>query len=174
MGKRLTSRFVNGILAIAIAAFFAVHGVLGAISGFVDIPRNAAWIVWAGVVMVGAHVLASIVTSREQLTDPARPPSARKKRHLALKWATGTALAVAAAIHIAIMRTTGETLTGGGNAGLASLLALIALLAIHSCVGVRSLLKDIGADRGCKNVVRAALCAIAAALAIACIAAFAL
>lgn len=169
MGKKPTARFVNGVLAIAIAAFFAVHGIFGAVSAFVDIPRGLAWLVWAGVVVVGVHVLASVVTSYQQMADKERPPSPRKKRHLVLKWATGGALAAAAAMHIVDMQMAGGSLEGAGATGLVTLLALIAFVAVHVCVGARSLLKDIGADRNRKNIVRIATCAVCAAIAIACI-----
>ena len=171
MRKRPTARYVNGILAIVIVAFFAVHGALGAASGFFPLTRTFAWLVWVGIAIVCVHIVASIVTSRQQLTDREHPPSTRKKRHLALKWVTGVVLAAAVIAHIVVMRTTGETLTGAGIGGLVGLIALIALLAAHTCIGVRSLLKDIGADRERKTAARIAVCTVAAAIAIACIAA---
>ena len=169
MRKKPTARFINGVLAIAIIAFFAVHGIFGAVSAFVDIPRNLAWLVWAGVVVAGAHVLASVVTSYQQMADKERPPSPRKKRHLMLKWATGALLAIAAAMHIADMQAAGGSLEAMGATGLITLLALIAFVIIHACVGVRSLLKDIGADRNRKTAVRVAVCAVFAAIAVACL-----
>jgi len=67
------------------------------------------------------------------------------------------------------MQMAGGSLEGAGATGLVTLLALIAFVAVHICVGARSLLKDIGADRNRKNIVRIATCAVCAAIAIACI-----
>ena len=169
MGKRPTTRFVNGILAIVIVVFFAVHGALGAASGFFELPNSFAWLVWVGIAIVCAHVIASVITSRQQLNDAQHPPSTRKRRHLALKWVTGIALAAAVAAHIVTMRTTGETLIGAGIGGMLVIIVLVALLAAHTCIGIRSLLKDVGADRGWKTAVRVVVCTVAAAIAIACI-----
>ena len=171
MRKPRDIRFVNGILALAAIVLFALHGVLGAISGFVDIPRSFAWLVWVGVGLIAVHVIGSIATSRQQLGDKERPPSLRKKRHLALKWVTGGALVVAAAIHIVHMRTSGGSLQDVLDTplGLVSMLALIALLAWHICVGVKSLLKDIGASRRRMNAVRALVVVAAAAIGVACL-----
>ena len=162
-------RFINGVLTIAIVSFFAVHGIFGAVSTFIDIPRNFAWLVWAGVVVIGIHVLASVVTSYQQMNDKERPPSPRKKRHLMLKWGTGALLALTAAMHIADMQKSGGSLEGAGTIGLISLLALIAIVAVHTCIGVRSLLKDIGADRDRKIAVRVVVCVVFAAIAVACL-----
>ena len=101
--------------------------------------------------LVGVHVVVSIVTSREQLVDTERPPSKRKKRHLALKWATGILLAIAVIAHI--------VLPHDGMLALFAIGAVCITFAIHLCVGARSLLKDLGFDRRYKTAFRVAVCA---------------
>lgn len=159
MGKRLTARFVNGVIAALITVAFIAHGILGSLSSLFGLPSSLAWLVWGAVVLAGAHVVASVVTSREQLNDVERPPSARKKRHLALKWATGIALALAAAAHILLPQ----------SSALATwaIVVLCIALAAHVCVGSKSLLKDLNIDRSYKTVFRVVVCAIFAACAIA-------
>ena len=174
MRKPRDIRFVNGILALAAVLFFALHGVLGALSGFLDVPNSFAWLVWGGIGLIVAHVVASIVTSRQQLGDKERPPSPRKKRHLALKWATGIALAAAVVFHIVNMQMAGESLSEAvaGPIGIIGMLALIVFLAVHICVGIKSLLKDIGASRERMNIIRVVVVAVAIALGVACLIVF--
>ena len=142
----LSSRFVNGVIAAAITVLFLAHGALGGFSALTGYTSPFTWLIWGGVILIGAHVVASIVTSIQQLTDVEFPPSARKKRHLALKWATGGLLAVAACAHIVLPK----------NSLTATLvvMAVIVLLAVHLCVGSKSLLKDIGIDRRYKTAFR--------------------
>lgn len=155
MRKRPTARFVNGVIAGAITVFFLAHGTMGGLSVAVGIPSSLSWLAWVALALVAAHVIASIVTSKQQLTDPERPPSPRKKRHLALKWATGCLLAVAAAAHIA--------LPNGSTTALATIIAVSIALAIHLWVGSKSLLKDLDIDRRHQTGLRIAACIFAAA-----------
>ena len=154
MGKRLTSRFANGVVAALITAGFLVHGTLGALMAVAGLSSSLSWLVWGAVGLAGVHVVASVVTSVQQLTDAERPPSARKKRHLALKWATGALLGVVAAVHIA--------LPASAAASAGAIVALSVVLAVHLCVCSRSLLKDLGIDRRYKTAFRVAVCAFAA------------
>ena len=149
-----------------VVVFFLVHGALGNAWSFGAIAGQFSWLVWVGVACIAVHVVLSVITSAEQLGDKERPPSARKKRHLALKWATGLALAAVAFVHVA-----GGLLFGLPNGfsavGNAVLLAILCLaLAVHACVGARSLLKDLNLDRRYKGAFRLVVCLCAAALAI--------
>lgn len=153
MRKSSKSRFVNGVIAALITVFFVVHGLMGGLSLSAGIPSSLSWLAWGGVVLAGCHVVASIVTSKEQLSDVERPPSARKKRHLALKWATGGVLAVLAIVHMVIPK--------GSLIATVALVALSAALAVHVWVGSKSLLKDVGIDRRYQTPLRVVICAFA-------------
>ena len=121
MRKRSTARFVNGVLAGFAVAFFCVHSLLGGLKGFVSLESPAEWVLWCGIGVVLVHVAVSVVTSLGQLTDADFPPSPRKKRHLALKWATGGVLAATVLAHIACIRTLGPDAVQASVSGAASL-----------------------------------------------------
>lgn len=169
MRKESKARIVNGVISAAIVVFFLVHASLGSLSALVGFTSPFAVAVWLGVALVGAHVIMSIVTSREQLTDPERPPSARKKRHLALKWATGGLLAAVAVAHIVTTRLYGAQAMQSSLSGALLIVALAIVLAVHLCVGSKSLLKDLGIDRRFKTAFRVVVCIFAAFFAIAAI-----
>ena len=149
-------RRANGVVSAIIMALFLVHAALGAASMVLGFAGALSWVVWAGVGLVVVHVALSIATSREQLTDRERPPSARKKRHLALKWATGAVLAAVAAAHVVLPKSD----------LVAALLMVVvaAALAVHLCVGAKSLLKDLRIDRRHKTALRVIICALLAAV----------
>ena len=94
MRKRPIARFVNGIASAVILAFFIAHAFLGSFRGVFSSDSPPAWVLWAGIAVVAFHVVASVVTSYQQITDEEFPPSVRKKRHLLLKWVTGGLLAL--------------------------------------------------------------------------------
>ena len=119
------------------------------------------WVVWIGVGFVILHIVLSVVTSYQQLTDAEFPPSARKKRHLALKWLTGILLACAIVTHIACVRVPGLVATAPFLPKLATIV-LSCVLAWHICVGMKSLLKDIGASKKYMTLLRVAVCLLAA------------
>lgn len=161
MRKRSTSRIVNGVVAAVVVVIFAVHGLLGGFETVAPIAGPPRWIVWAGVAAVAFHVVASVVTSREQLVDREFPPSARKKRHLVLKWVTGGVLAVAVGVHMACMMT-------GHSTALVSSCAMVvvaAMLAVHICVGAKSLLSDLALSKGLMLPLRIVTCVVAVAIA---------
>ena len=167
MRQRLTARLINGIISAIIVVFFIAHEALGSVGAFVGFTSPFTWVVWCGIVLVIAHVVVSVVTSVQQLTDAERPPSARKKRHLALKWVTGGALACAVAAHIAAVHSHGaasfQTTASGAVLGL----LLCIMLGVHVCVGSKSLLKDLNIDRRYKGVFRIVVCALLAVVAVA-------
>lgn len=161
MRKGPTARFANGVVSAIIVVFFIVHAFVGSFVTIAGVVVSA-WAVWVGVVLIGVHVALSIVTSKQQLTDVERPPSPRKKRHLALKWVTGGALAAIACAHIVMMRVWGPWFLPSRIVGALVIVALAVALAVHMCVGSRSLLKDLEIDRRFKTAFRVVVCACAA------------
>ena len=163
-------RFANGVASALIICFFTLHGMLGAAALLIGFASPFAWLVWVGVALIVVHVLLSVLTSKQQLSDKERPPSQRKVRHLALKWLTGGLLAVAATAHVVVMRMDGDTVP----LRLVSTIAIVlvaAALAFHLCVGAKSLLKDIGVDRRFKLAFRIVVCTLCAVFALAALAA---
>ena len=154
------SRQVNGAVSAALVLFFLAHATLGSIALLTGFASPFATLVWAGVGLVAVHVVASVVTSREQLHDRERPPSARKKRHLALKWATGCLLAVAAAVHIVSRMPFAAAQSA--LLDVASIVVVAVALAVHLWVGSKSLLKDLGLDTRFQLAFRVAMCLFAA------------
>ena len=129
---RTLARRINGILSACIVVFFLAHGILGSMLPFTGFESPLAWLVWAGVACVVVHIVLSIVTSREQLTDTVRPPSEAKKRHLLLKWITGILLAVVVVAHIVTIRVLGPEAVQSMVVGA----ALIVVLAVGFVVYV--------------------------------------
>lgn len=159
MGKPDARRACAAATA-CLCAILAAHFVLGGISLLLPIPHALAPLIWAGAALLVAHVGVCVVTSRQMMTDKMRPPSSKKKRHLALKWATGALVAAVAIAHVA-----GRAVLENDPAAPASLAlsaALAALVGWHACVGAKSFLKDLGLDYRYRGAFRAAACAIAA------------
>lgn len=148
------ARLVNGVVSAAIVLLFLAHALMGGASFIWGFSSPLSVLVWVGVALAAVHVVLSVVTSREQLNDAERPPSPRKKRHLALKWATGLLLAGAAAAHVALPK--------GPVLGVVLIAVVAVALAVHVCVGSKSLLKDIGVDRRFKTAFRIVVCAVSA------------
>ena len=161
--KRSLSRFVNGIVSAIIVCFFAAHGLIGSFASVFSFTSALRWVVWVGVALVALHVLLSALTSYLQMTDAEFPPSARKKRHLVLKWATGILLALMVVAHITCMRVSGA-LVPVLSAVVTALVAVA--LAVHVWVGAKSLLKDIGAGTALMTPLRVVMCALAAVFAV--------
>ena len=142
-------RTANGIASAAIVLLFLFHGLAHATGA-----PSLATIAWVGVAIVFIHVLMCVGTSTQMLTDQARPPSMRKKLHLALKWVSGIVLGVVALAHA----------LGLADATTWFLAALTLLIAWHTWVGSRSLLKDLRLDTGYRNVFRIAALVAAAVI----------
>ena len=157
MRKQSKARFVNGVIAALAMCLFAAHAILGVVSAFVPVTRTFAPAVWVGMLLVALHVVVSVVTSRQQLLDREHPPSARKKRHLALKWATGIVLIAVVAAHVACVETLGADAAQVTFTGLAAVIALCAVTAAHLWVGSKSLLKDLGFDTRHRNALGIAI-----------------
>lgn len=157
-------RRVNAIAALALACFFLTHAALGVLSARMLVSDELAFIAWGGAAVGACHMALCVFTSRSMLTDADRPPSSKKKRHLALKWVTGIALALMAACHMA---------AGGGKAADGDafrtmlLIVLLAALVWHSVVGVKSLTRDLGITSRARAPMRAAAIAVGAAIAMA-------
>ena len=150
------------MVSAGIVCVFLIHATLGSFQSFFAVPSLASWLVWAGMVLVGVHALLCIATSVEQLTDTVRPPSVQKKRHLALKWATGIGLIAMAGVHIWRIRSLGPVAALHSAEGAVWTISLTALLTAHIWTGSKSLLKDLGIDRKWRNAVRAGACVFAA------------
>ena len=161
MGKGSKTRNANGVISAVLVVFFLAHGVVGSLAILFGYMSPLTWLVWVGVVLVAVHVVVSVFTSRDQLTDPDFPPSARKKRHLALKWATGIVLVACVACHV---------MCEGAVAERVAIVAVAVMLAVHACVGGKSLLKDLNIDRRYKGAFRIAVCVFAAVYVVAVIA----
>jgi len=147
MRKRLTIRFVNGVISAVIVVFFLGHAALGDAWMFGLVPATMSSLIWAGIALIALHVLVSVITSIDQISDPEYPASDRKKRHLAIKWATGIAISLVAFLHIDNGRSFDLV---GGFSPLANTVVLVVLaiaLAVHACVGAKSLLTDLDIDR---------------------------
>ena len=166
MGNRPTTRFVNGVIALVITVAFLAHAALGGLSPLLRLSSSLAWVVWGAVALAGLHVVASIVTSVLQLSDADRPPSSRKKRHLALKWATGALLAATAVAHVICVQTYGPDAAQVTATGAVAAIVLVAALAAHACVGAKSLLVDLGLNKRYMNAFRIALIAATALVAV--------
>lgn len=164
MNKRSKARFVNGVISAFIVAFFVTHSLLGSLEAHVPLTSPPALIMWAGIGVVGAHMAASIITSREQLTDVDFPPSKRKKRHLALKWITGGILLTVVVAHIACTRAFGPDAMQAFSTSTFVALALIAVLTVHIWVGAKSLVTDLGLSKGLVKPFRIAACVLAVAI----------
>ena len=165
MRKRMNMRPANGVVSALIVCFFLVHGLLGSFAPLLSLPGSLMWVVWIGVGFVGLHVALCAVTSFQQMTDKEFPPSTRKKRHLALKWATGTLLACAVGLHIASMRAP-AMLSAAPFAPKLATVVVAAVLAWHVCVGMKSLLKDVGLVKELMVPLRALVCVLAVLFAI--------
>ena len=164
MRNNSTARLVNGIISALIAVFFVAHSLLGGLEALVPLTSPPALVMWVGIGAVALHVIASIVTSREQLTDVDFPPSKRKKRHLALKWITGGVLLAIIAMHVACVRTFGPDAVQVSATSTLIALTLVAALTVHIWVGAKSLITDLSLDKGLIKPFRIIVCVLAIAI----------
>ena len=142
-------------------AALAVHAVGNSLRlGSIDAP-SLVLLAWAGVALGVVHVLLCVLTSHAMLTDEVRPPSAQKRRHLALKWVTGALVALAAGVHIAVSK---GVLWPGLASSRLLLVTVAAALGVHLWTGVRSLLKDVGLPTSWKQALRAVVALVTLAL----------
>ena len=160
-GKSSKARFANGVIAALLVVFFLVHAALGSLSGLVGFKSPLSWVVWVGIAFVVVHIAVSAVTSAEQLNDAEHPPSQRKKRHLALKWATGALLVVSVIAHIASMRIWGAEAVQASATGVALTIVLTVVLGWHICVGIKSMLVDVGMSKALITPLRIVVIALA-------------
>lgn len=148
-------RLFNALVASAIAVFFLAHSALGTASLFIEgLVNSVPWLVWAMLGAVAAHMLASVSTTALMLTDTDRPPSSRKKRHFALKWATGAVLAATIAAHLFSILCLGSLPSLPGQAKVLFLL-LLAALAWHVGIATKSLARDLGIEKRTRDIMRA-------------------
>lgn len=159
MRKDSQIRFANGVASALLLFFVVVHALAGGLHSLGLIGRALGLLAWVGVVLAATHMLLSIVTSRRMMTDADDPPSDKKKRHLVLKWVTGAVVLLALAAHVAL-----RVCDAPMAFDAAATVVLIAALTAHSCVGSKSLLKDLGFPRNLRNPLRAAIVIIAVCL----------
>lgn len=157
-------RLLNALVASAIAVFFLAHSTLGTASFFVEgLVNSVPWLVWAMFGVAGAHVLASVGATALMLTDTERPPSSRKKRHFALKWATGAVLAATVAAHLFSILCPGSLPSLPSQAKVL-FLPLLAALAWHVGIATKSLARDLGIGKRTRDTMRAVYVLAALAL----------
>lgn len=154
-------RTANACVAGAVLIALIAHEALGAFAGLRVLPSDFRGLIWVIVALAAGHGVLSIATSFFMLTDENRPPSAKKRGHLYLKWATGIVVAALASAHAICGGYPHDALT----TALAALLA--AALAWHGFVGAKSLLKDLRLPRSARNPMRIALCVCTAAIVLA-------
>ena len=148
-------RFVNALVASAIAAFFLAHSTLGVASLFVEgLVNSVPWLVWIMFGAVAVHALASVGATVLMLADTERPPSSRKKRHFVLKWATGAVLAAAIAVHLFFILCP-SSLPVVPHQIKASFLFLLAALAWHVGIATKSLARDLEIGKRTRDIIRA-------------------
>ena len=160
-------RRINAFLAAAITLFFLLHGILGSLLLlFPGFPHEWAVLVWIGAVLVGLHVILSIITTQRMLTDTRRPPSPRKKRHQALKWVTGVVLLICVILHLTLFQGQGSpaSLLKDHLVALILMVMLAASLGVHICTGVKSLTRDLELSKDLRLPLRLAIILISAAL----------
>ena len=166
--ERSKARRANGFVAgLLVLFFFCAHGLLGSLSLAFPLINHFAWVVWAGTALIVVHVVLSAFTTREKLTKADKPPTAKKKLKIALRWATGILIAITACAHIGSVMLFGGSAVESTQVGKIAVLAVIALLALHVCLGVKSLVRDLGASKeqkdSLKTPLRLVICLIAAA-----------
>lgn len=144
-------RKANAALTLVLLVFFYAHALLGV---FAEEPVGsvAVVLIWLFVMVALVHIMLCVMTSKAMLKDEVRPPSRKKKEHLALKWASGIVLLAAAAIHCQALN--------GADALFASL--LVAILAWHGWIGARSVVRDLGIPKRFVLCFRVVLCVVAA------------
>lgn len=163
--KSPRARFANGVVSAIVLCFFTIHALLGTFAPVFSYTSPFRWVVWVGVGIIGVHVVLSIVTSYLQMTDAEFPPSDRKKRHLVLKWVTGLLLVGSVVLHIVCMRFPG-LFSGVPFVPRLATVVLAGALAWHACVGMKSMLKDVGLGKRLMTPLRVVVCALAVVFAV--------
>lgn len=152
------ARRANAALAALLMLFCLVHPMISLAWLWLGFSDGLAWAAWTGVALCIAHIAASMITSKDMLSDAVRPPSKRKKGHLVRKWVTGCAIIALLAAHL---------LLNGNRALQTVLLSVFAVaLAIHVCVGSKSLAKDLALPPNTRYAIRALAIFVAAVIVI--------
>lgn len=165
--KRSLPRRANGFVAgFLVVFFFLAHSLLGSLSLVAPISNNFAWIAWIGTSVVAVHVVLSVLTTREKLTQADKEPTLKKKLKIAARWATGLAIAAVAGLHITSIVLYGDSAVQSTQVGNVAVLVLVVLLAVHVFLGIKSLVRDLGASKEqkdqLKTPLRVAVCLVAA------------
>ena len=167
--KRSAPRRANGIVAALLVLFFlCAHGLMGSLSLAFPLTNHFTWLVWAATAFVVVHIVLSAIVTREKLFNPEKPPTTQKKLKIGLRWATGILIAAMVCMHVGSVVLYGDSVIQSTSVGKVSLLALIALIAVHVCTGAKSLVRDLGASKEqkekLKTPLRLVICLVAAAL----------
>lgn len=148
-------RCANALVAALLMMAFLAHALLSSSAGASPGMASLLMPLMTLAAMAFTHAVISIATSALMLSDTIRPPSARKKRHLAFKWLSGIALLLAGAAHVAHF-----------PAGMPTwIVALVLLMTLtwHSLTGMKSLVRDLGMRRKARIPLKMACCALAIA-----------
>ena len=167
--ERSAPRRANGIVAAVLVVFFlCAHSLLGSLSLALPLSNHFAWLVWAVTAVIIVHIVLSAVVTREKLSNPEKPPTTKKKLKMGLRWATGILIAVLVCVHAGSVVLFGSSAVQSTQVGKASVIALIVLVAVHVCTGVKSLVRDLGASKEqkdkLKTPMRLAVCLFAVIL----------
>ncbi len=154
-------RKVNAIIAAVLSFFFFLHATLGIAHEQFGMSDALAFLAWFGVAAVVGHVALCIATSRYMLSDQVRPPSEKKKKHLALKWASGGVLLALVGVHLAAGGASGA---GGSIILLLATVALLIALAAHIYIGMKSLTRDLDMSKRARAPLRVVCVCVAVAV----------
>lgn len=156
--QRSALRRANGVVAAILVVFFlCVHSLLATLSFVLPLTNHFSWLVWAASAAIVIHIVLSAIVTREKLSNPEKPPSTKKKLKMGLRWATGILIAVLVCVHAASVVLFGSSAVRSTAVGKASVLALIVLVAVHVCAGVKSLVRDLGASKEQKDKLKTPL-----------------
>ena len=164
VNQGLSLRRINGTVSEVLICFFLAHAALGSMSLLYPISHEFKFFIWVGIGLIAIHIILSAATSKQMLADKKYPPSARKKKHLALKWLSGMLLVLAAVLHIIGFET--SPTSSYSNFFLVVSLLITALLTSHVYIGAKSLLKDLNMDRRYRIPLRLAVCVLATTFAL--------
>lgn len=148
------ARRANAVAAAVLVVAFLGHALVAAFAGHAGAASAPVLLLRCLLGLVLVHVGFSVATTVCMMKDTVRPPSARKRRHQWLKWASGCVLLAALALHV--LR---PWLPAAFDVPLS--LVVLAALTWHGWMGMKSLVHDLRLPKGAKRPLRAALGALA-------------
>lgn len=154
VGKADIVRRANAVAAAVLVVAFLGHALVAAFAGSAGAASAPLVLLRCLLGLALVHVGLSVATTVYMMKDAVRPPSARKRRHQWLKWASGCVLLAALALHV--LRPLLPVIFD-----VPLSLAVLAALVWHGWMGMKSLAHDLRLPKGAKKPLRAALCALA-------------